>query len=85
MNVAELADHIAAKHGMEKKQAKTVIDAIFTAMADSAKKGEEVSIPGAAAPRPHGPQPGHGRDHPDRRLQEVRLHARQAAEGRHES
>lgn len=46
MNVMELADHVAAEHGMEKKQAKAVIEAVFTAMADSAKKGEEVSIPG---------------------------------------
>ena len=46
MNVTELADHVAEAHGMEKKQAKAVIEAVFTAMADSAKKGEEVSIPG---------------------------------------
>ena len=46
MNVTELADHVASAHGLEKKQAKAVIEAVFTAMADSAKKGEEVSIPG---------------------------------------
>lgn len=46
MNVTELADHVASAHEMDKKQAKTVIEAVFTAMVDSAKKGEEVSIPG---------------------------------------
>ena len=46
MNVTELADHVASAHGMDKKQAKAVIEAVFTAMVDSAKKGEEVSVPG---------------------------------------
>lgn len=46
MNVIEMAEQVATKYGMEKKQAKAVIEAVFAAMTESAKKGEEVSIPG---------------------------------------
>lgn len=46
MNAAELADHIAAGHAMNKSQAKQVVDAVFAAIIDAAKKGEEVSVPG---------------------------------------
>jgi DNA-binding protein HU-beta len=46
MNVIEMADHVAAQHGMEKKTAKAVVEAIFEAVRTSAVKGEEVSIPG---------------------------------------
>ena len=46
MNVIEMADAIATKHGMEKKAAKAVVEAVFAAMTDAAKAGEEVSIPG---------------------------------------
>lgn len=46
MNVTEMADEIAAKHSMEKKTAKAVIEAIFSVMSEAAKKGEEVAIPG---------------------------------------
>ncbi len=46
MNVVDMADDIASKHDMEKKQAKAVVQAVFDAMTDAAKKGEEVSIPG---------------------------------------
>jgi DNA-binding protein HU-beta len=46
MNVIEMADHIAAQHGMEKKTAKAVVEAIFEAVRESAVKGDEVSIPG---------------------------------------
>ncbi len=46
MNVVDMADNIASKHDMEKKQAKAVVQAVFDAMTDAAKKGEEVSIPG---------------------------------------
>ncbi len=90
MNVIEMADNIATKHGMEKKAAKAVVEAVFAAMTEAAKAGDEVSIPGfgkfkvASREARSGPQPGHRRDHPDRRLQEARLHPRQAAEGLHE-
>ena len=46
MNVTEMADMLAAKHSMEKKTAKAVVEAVFTSVSEAAKKGEEVSIPG---------------------------------------
>ena len=46
MNVIEMADMLASKHGMEKKTAKAAVEAVFSAITESAKKGEEVSIPG---------------------------------------
>ena len=46
MNVIEMADMIAAKHSMDKKAAKAVVEAVFAAVGDAAKNGEEVSIPG---------------------------------------
>ena len=46
MNVTELAEHIAAKHGVEKKQARQLVEGVFTAVVQAAQKGEEVSIPG---------------------------------------
>lgn len=46
MNTAELAEHIAAAHDLNKAQAKAVVEAVFAAIAETAKKGEEVSIPG---------------------------------------
>ncbi len=46
MNTAELADHIAGQHGMDKKQAKQVVEAVFAAVVETAVKGEEVSLAG---------------------------------------
>lgn len=46
MNTAELADHIAADHSMNKSQAKQVVEAVFAAIVEAASKGEEVSLPG---------------------------------------
>ena len=46
MNVIDMAETIATKHGMEKKAAKAVVEAVFAAMTEAAKAGEEVSIPG---------------------------------------
>ena len=46
MNVIEMADKIATAHGMEKKTAKAVVEAVFAAVTDAATKGDEVSIPG---------------------------------------
>lgn len=46
MNTAELADHIATDNNMNKTQAKQVVEAIFAAIVDAARKGEEVSLPG---------------------------------------
>lgn len=46
MNTAELADHIAADHALNKSQAKQVVDSVFAAIVSAASKGEEVSLPG---------------------------------------
>lgn len=47
MNVTELADHIAqSQSGMTKTQAKAIVSAVFTGIADAALKGEDVSLPG---------------------------------------
>jgi DNA-binding protein HU-beta len=46
MNVTELAEQIAAKHGVEKKQAKQLVEGVFSAVVHAATQGEEVSIPG---------------------------------------
>lgn len=46
MNNADLADTIAAGHGLSKADARKVVDAVFAAVTDAAAKGEEVSING---------------------------------------
>ena len=46
MNTAELADHIAGQHGMDRKQAKQVVEAVLAAVVETAVKGEEVSLAG---------------------------------------
>ncbi len=46
MNTAELADHIATGHEMNKSQAKQVVEAVFAAIVEAASKGEEISLPG---------------------------------------
>lgn len=46
MNTAELAEHIATGHDMNKSQAKQVVEAVFAAIVQAASKGEEVSLPG---------------------------------------
>ena len=46
MNTAELADHIAAGHSLNKSQAKQVVEAVFAAIVVAATKGDEVSVPG---------------------------------------
>ena len=46
MNTAELAEHIASGHEMNKSQAKQVVEAVFAAIVQAASKGEEISLPG---------------------------------------
>ncbi len=46
MNTAELADHIATDHDLNKSQAKQVVEAVFAAIVEAASKGEEISLPG---------------------------------------
>ena len=87
MNVMEMADQIAAKLGMEKKQAKAAVQAVFDAMVDCAKSGDEVSIAGfgkfkvAAREARTGRNPATGETIPDRSVEEAGLFARQAGEG----
>ena len=46
MNNAELADQVAAEHGVSKADARKLVDTVFAAIAGSAAKGEEISING---------------------------------------
>lgn len=46
MNVTELAEKIATKHGVDKKQARALIEGLFNEVVEAAQHGEEVSIPG---------------------------------------
>src|SRR4051794_12403966 len=46
MNVTELAEQIASQHGVEKKQARQLVEGVFNAVVQAAQKGDEVSIPG---------------------------------------
>ena len=46
MNVTDMAEQIASKHGVEKKQARQLVEGVFKAVVEAAQKGEEVSIPG---------------------------------------
>ena len=46
MNTAELADHIASGHSLNKSQAKQIVEAVFAAIVEAAAKGDEVSVPG---------------------------------------
>jgi len=46
MNTADIAGVVAAEQGIDKAAAKRVIDATLKAIADAAKKGDEVSLPG---------------------------------------
>ena len=46
MNNSDLADTLAAKHGITKSEARTYVDAVLEAISDAAAKGEEVSLSG---------------------------------------
>jgi DNA-binding protein HU-beta len=46
MNNTELAEQIAAGHGLSKTDARKVVDAVFATITDAAAKGTEVSISG---------------------------------------
>ena len=46
MNNSDLADKIAAEHGLTKADSRKVVDAVFAAITDAAAKGEEVSLNG---------------------------------------
>ena len=46
MNTAELADRVAQEHGLNKTQAKAMIDTVLKAITEAAATGTEVSLPG---------------------------------------
>ncbi|MDX3908606.1 MAG: HU family DNA-binding protein [Sphingobium sp.] len=46
MNNSDLADTVAAAHALSKADARKLVDGIFSAIADAAAKGEEVSLNG---------------------------------------
>ncbi len=46
MNNSDLADIIAASHGLSKADARKAVDSVFSAITDAAAKGEEVSLNG---------------------------------------
>jgi DNA-binding protein HU-beta len=46
MNVTELTEKVATKHGMDKKHARQLVEDVFHEVVAAATHGEEVSIPG---------------------------------------
>lgn len=44
MNTSELAEAVAAGHGLSKTDARKIVDAVFAAIADAAARGDEVSL-----------------------------------------
>ena len=66
MNNAELAEKIAADHGVTKADARKLVDGVFAAIADAAAAGEEISINGfgkfkvKSTPEREGRNPGTG-------------------------
>jgi len=46
MNNSDLADQIAAAHGLSKADARKVVDAVFAAVGDAAARGDEVALNG---------------------------------------
>lgn len=44
MNTSELAEAVAASHGLSKTDARKIVDAVFAAIADAAARGDEVSL-----------------------------------------
>ena len=46
MNNSDLADHLAGATGATKADARKAVDLVFTAIAEAAAKGEEVSLNG---------------------------------------
>ena len=46
MNNSELAEKLAADHGVTKADARKYVDAVFVAIGDAAAKGEEIALNG---------------------------------------
>ena len=66
MNNADLAEKIAADHGVNKADARKLVDGVFAAIADGAAAGEEIAINGfgkfkvKSTPEREGRNPGTG-------------------------
>lgn len=46
MNNTDLAEQLAAAHGLTKTDARKLVDAVFAGIGEAAAKGEEISLPG---------------------------------------
>jgi DNA-binding protein HU-beta len=46
MNNSDLAESLAASHGITKTDARAMVDAVFASIAEAAAKGEEISLNG---------------------------------------
>ena len=46
MKNSDLADAVAAEHGLNKADARKIVDGLFSAIAAAASKGEEISLNG---------------------------------------
>ncbi|WP_206243639.1 HU family DNA-binding protein [Novosphingobium terrae] len=46
MNNSDLAEGLAASHGLTKTAARELVDAVFAAITEAAAKGEEISLNG---------------------------------------
>lgn len=46
MNNSDIAEQLAATHGVTKADARKLVDGVFVAIAEAAAKGEEVSLNG---------------------------------------
>jgi len=46
MKTADLIDHVATAASIEKKQAKAAVEAVLSGILETAKQGDEVSLPG---------------------------------------
>ena len=46
MNNGDLADQLATENGLSKNDARKLVDGLFSAIAEAASKGEEVSLNG---------------------------------------
>lgn len=46
MNNSDLAETVAAEHGLNKTDARKIVDSVFAAIATAASKGEEISLNG---------------------------------------
>lgn len=46
MKTSDLIDHVASEAALEKGAAKKAVEAVFAAIVEAAKKGEEANFPG---------------------------------------